>query len=124
MTTRVVSDGYFLTLTVKKAGKLHLNLFRLSQNKNPTKHGGTRHHILIGVLLTKDTDSRIIICIIRLWTRLTTAIGDKNMDAATDAKTSVEEAQRELQRKRDESGEKFVPRFFEKVDGRWVPKFK
>ena len=53
MTTRVVSDGYFLTLTVKKAGKLHLNSFRLSQNKNPTNRGGTRHHILIGVLLTQ-----------------------------------------------------------------------
>jgi hypothetical protein len=44
------------------------------------------------------------------------------MEAATDAKTAVEDAQRDMRRKRDESGEKHVPRFFEQRDARWVPK--
>ncbi|OCH88964.1 Oxysterol-binding protein [Obba rivulosa] len=58
----------------------------------------------------------------RLWSRLTQAIIAKDMEAATEAKTAVEESQRELRRKREESGERFVPRFFEQKDGRWVPK--
>ena len=46
------------------------------------------------------------------------------MNAATEAKTAVEESQRELRRKREESGQTFVPRFFQQdKDGRWVPKF-
>lgn len=61
----------------------------------------------------------------RLWSALTDAIQARDMDAATDAKGAVEDAQREDRRKRDEKGETFVPRFFEKQsDGRWVPKFK
>jgi len=59
----------------------------------------------------------------RLWKGLTEAIAAKDMDAATEAKTLVEEAQREVRKKRDESGEKHVPRFFELRDGLWVPKF-
>lgn len=47
------------------------------------------------------------------------------MNAATEAKTAVEESQRELRRRREESGQTFVPRFFQQdKDGRWVPKFK
>jgi len=60
----------------------------------------------------------------RLWADLTRAILAKDMEAATDAKTTVEDAQRELRRKREEGGEKFVPRFFELRDGRWVPKLE
>jgi hypothetical protein len=59
-----------------------------------------------------------------LWADLTRAILAKDMEAATDAKTTVEDAQRELRRKREEGGEKFVPRFFELRDGRWVPKLE
>lgn len=59
----------------------------------------------------------------RLWKDLTKAIADKNMDAATEAKTIVEETQRDLRRKREESGQHYVPRFFECRDGRWMPKF-
>jgi hypothetical protein len=44
------------------------------------------------------------------------------MEAATEAKGAVEDAQRELRRKRDELGETHTPRFFELKDGRWVPK--
>lgn len=46
------------------------------------------------------------------------------MEAATRAKTAVEDAQRDLRRRRDESGEVFVPRFFELRDGRWYPKLR
>ncbi|QRV76481.1 oxysterol binding protein [Ceratobasidium sp. AG-Ba] len=59
----------------------------------------------------------------RLWTKLTDAIHHKDMDAATDAKAEVENAQREAARKREESGAKHVPRFFEvNKQGQWVPK--
>lgn len=58
----------------------------------------------------------------RLWTRLTQAINAKDMDAATEAKSAVEERERELRRKREESGEVFTPRFFALSNGRWEPK--
>ncbi|KAH0838730.1 hypothetical protein J3R83DRAFT_7084 [Lanmaoa asiatica] len=58
----------------------------------------------------------------RLWHKLTQAIEAKDMEAATRAKTAVEDAQRDLRRRRDESGEIFVPRYFELRDGRWYPK--
>ncbi|KIJ60085.1 hypothetical protein HYDPIDRAFT_43494 [Hydnomerulius pinastri MD-312] len=57
-----------------------------------------------------------------LWQNLTKAIREKDMEAATEAKSAVEDAQRELRRRREESGEKFVPRFFEMREGRWEPK--
>ena len=60
----------------------------------------------------------------RLWYKLTQAIEAKDMEAATRAKTAVEDAQRDLRRRRDESGEVFVPRYFELRDGRWYPKLK
>ena len=61
----------------------------------------------------------------RQWSALTRAILSKNMDAATNAKCAVEDAQREDRRLRDERGEKFVPRFFElRSDGRWEPKIQ
>ncbi|KAG8220235.1 hypothetical protein J3R82DRAFT_1274 [Butyriboletus roseoflavus] len=58
----------------------------------------------------------------RLWFNLTQAIEARDMEAATRAKTAVEDAQRDLRRRRDESGEIFVPRYFELRDGRWHPK--
>ncbi|KAG9310320.1 hypothetical protein JVU11DRAFT_9444 [Chiua virens] len=58
----------------------------------------------------------------RLWQKLTEAIVAKDMEAATRAKTAVEDAQRDLRRRRDENGEVFVPRFFELRKGRWCPK--
>lgn len=60
----------------------------------------------------------------RQWIKLTNAILAKNMEEATKAKQEVEEAQRDDRRVRDEKGEEFVPRFFENVDGRWLPKFQ
>jgi len=46
------------------------------------------------------------------------------MERATEAKSMVEDAQRELRRRREEIGETFVPRYFERRDGRWEPKLK
>jgi len=60
----------------------------------------------------------------RLWKALTDAINDRNMDAATDAKTEVEEAQRQDNAERDRANKKHEPRFFEQVNGRWQPKFQ
>ncbi|TDL28969.1 oxysterol-binding protein family [Rickenella mellea] len=59
----------------------------------------------------------------RLWKALTDAINEKNMEAATEAKSAVEDAQRIERRKREQNGEEFVPRFFEIRNGRYVPKF-
>ena len=60
----------------------------------------------------------------RLWSHLTEAILLKDMEQATVAKTAVEDAQRDLRKKREESGEVHTPRFFEVVDGRWMPKLE
>lgn len=62
--------------------------------------------------------------IIRLWSKLTAAIAKKDMEAATEAKATVEDAQRDDTKKRDESNEKFVPRYFELRDGLWHAKFR
>ena len=61
----------------------------------------------------------------RLWSKLTEAIKNKDMEAATIAKTTVEGAQRESTRRREQFGVKHEPRFF-KVDkaGRWLPKIQ
>lgn len=59
----------------------------------------------------------------RLWSQLTKAINAKDMEWATDAKSTVENAQREDRKRREEKGQVHVPRFFEFKGGRWVPKF-
>ncbi|KAG6849795.1 hypothetical protein H0H93_005045 [Arthromyces matolae] len=56
----------------------------------------------------------------RLWQDLTTAIGRKDMEAATDAKSAVEDAQRERRKRLEETGGKHEPRFFTLKNGRWV----
>jgi len=58
----------------------------------------------------------------RLWSKLTQAINSKDMEAATEAKSAVEDAQREMRRKMEESGQKHAPRFFQLRGGRWEPK--
>ena len=58
----------------------------------------------------------------RLWSKLTAAIAAKDMEAATESKAAVEDAQRDVAKQRDESGEKHVPRFFELRDGLWLAK--
>ncbi|KAF8203312.1 hypothetical protein BJ912DRAFT_1019046 [Pholiota molesta] len=60
----------------------------------------------------------------RLWNDLTEAILNKDMERATIAKSSVEDAQREERKRREENGVPYVPRFFEKVDSQWLPKLK
>lgn len=59
----------------------------------------------------------------RLWSKLTAAIDHKDMEAATEAKSAVEDAQRDMRRRMEESGQKHTPRFFQLVNGRWQPKF-
>jgi len=59
----------------------------------------------------------------RLWSKLTSAILTKDMEAATEAKTEVEESQRALRKKRDEHGERHLASFFVHKGGRWHPKF-
>jgi len=58
----------------------------------------------------------------RLWKALTQAIINKDMEAATDAKSAVEDAQREQRRKMEGSGQTHVPRFFQLRNGRWEPR--
>lgn len=69
---------------------------------------------------------RIIITLdpFRLWSKLTAAIANKDMDAATESKAAVEDAQREDAKKREESGEKYVSRYFELRDGLWHARFE
>jgi len=56
----------------------------------------------------------------RLWRELTRAITARDMDAATGAKTTVENAQRELRA----TGAKHTTRFFELRDQYWVPRIQ
>lgn len=57
----------------------------------------------------------------RLWRDLTQAILAKDMDAATEAKTAVENAQRELRA----TGVKHTTRFFElRDDHSWAPRIR
>lgn len=62
----------------------------------------------------------------RLWGKVTAAIKAKDLDAATDAKSAIEEAQREAARQREANGETFKPRFFKPTgkNGEWRPDFK
>ncbi|GAA6006133.1 hypothetical protein JCM11491_002043 [Sporobolomyces phaffii] len=60
----------------------------------------------------------------RLWSKVTHAIKQNDIDAATDAKSEIEDAQRESARIRDEKGEKFVPKYFKLSEkGEWRPSF-
>jgi hypothetical protein len=53
----------------------------------------------------------------RLWSKVTAAIKRNDQDAATDEKNKVEEKQRDLARQRDESGEKWSPKYFAVKNG-------
>jgi len=46
------------------------------------------------------------------------------MEAATQSKAAVEDAQREATKRREESGEVWVPGYFELRDGLWQAKFQ
>lgn len=60
----------------------------------------------------------------RLWSGVTAAIKKKDLDAATDAKTAIEDAQRESARQREEKNEKFDPKYFVLEDDEWRPKIR
>ncbi|GJN92580.1 hypothetical protein Rhopal_005610-T1 [Rhodotorula paludigena] len=61
----------------------------------------------------------------RLWSKVTAAIKTKDMDAATDAKTAIEDAQRAAAKEREAKGESWAPRFFKPSGkgGEWRPVF-
>ncbi|KAM0754205.1 Oxysterol-binding protein [Meredithblackwellia eburnea MCA 4105] len=59
----------------------------------------------------------------RLWSGVTAAIKAKDLNAATEAKTAIEDAQRETAREREEKGDTFTPRFFVLKDGEYRPNF-
>lgn len=62
----------------------------------------------------------------RLWSKVTAAIKTKDMDAATDAKTAIEDAQRAAAKEREAKGESWAPRFFKPSGkgGEWRPVFR
>jgi len=60
----------------------------------------------------------------RLWSKLTTAIANKDMEAAQNAKSAVEDAQRDLAKEREAKGTPYKPRFFEFKDGLWIAKIQ
>lgn len=60
----------------------------------------------------------------RLWSGVTAAIKAKDLDAATEAKTTIEDAQRDATREREEKGLQWESRFFELRGGEWRPKIR
>lgn len=60
----------------------------------------------------------------RLWSKLTAAIANKDMEAAQAAKLEVEESQRALAREREAKGIVHKQRFFELRDGLWQAKIE
>lgn len=58
-----------------------------------------------------------------MWAKLTQAIKTSDMAAASIAKSEVEDAQRELAKKREANGESAPePRFFMPAGEKWMPK--
>jgi Oxysterol-binding protein len=81
--------------------------------------------IIITVVNTLSGSARLtILYSCRLWSKLTAAIRKNDMEAATQSKAAVEDAQREATKRREESGEVWVPRYFELRDGLWQAKFQ
>ncbi|ORZ39657.1 hypothetical protein BCR44DRAFT_55878 [Catenaria anguillulae PL171] len=51
----------------------------------------------------------------RVWSKVTVAIGDNDMDTATEEKNKIELRQREKRIEREEKGEEWSPRFFKLI---------
>jgi len=58
----------------------------------------------------------------RLWHKVTLGIKARDMNAATEAKSAIEEAQREDTRRREANGLSWEPRFFTLHNDRYIPK--
>lgn len=96
--------------------KLHRNMSNRRNLKSPMSLGG---------IYLVNTETLVDRYVYRLWTHLTAAILEKNMERAQEAKSAVEDAQREERRRRDELGLIHSTRFFEQdPSGRWVPKVR
>ncbi|KAK0568803.1 Oxysterol-binding protein OBPa [Tilletia horrida] len=57
----------------------------------------------------------------RLWSKVTEGIKERNLEKATEAKTAIEDAQRQAVKRRDEKGEKWVPKYFTAKGERFYP---
>lgn len=77
---------------------------------------------MVSSLISHELVPLLTIALFSLWSKLTQAINSKDMEAATEAKSAVEDAQREMRRKMEESGQKHAPRYFQLRAGRWEPK--
>jgi hypothetical protein len=54
---------------------------------------------------------------------VTAAIAAKDLDAATNAKSTIEDAQRDLAAQRETNGTVFQPHYFKLATDQWVPDF-
>ncbi|GAA96293.1 uncharacterized protein L969DRAFT_91740 [Mixia osmundae IAM 14324] len=59
----------------------------------------------------------------KLWSKVTAAIKKNDLDAATDAKTAIEDAQRDRAKDRDHKSETHEPKYFVLKGDEWAPKF-
>jgi hypothetical protein len=59
----------------------------------------------------------------RLWSGVTSAIKKKDLEAATDAKSSIEDSARDQTRMRDEGGGTWKAKFFELKKGEYRSSF-
>lgn len=57
----------------------------------------------------------------RLWTKVTKAIINKDLDGATDGKTEIEDAQRADAKVREDKGVEFEPRYFKLEGDEYLP---
>ena len=58
----------------------------------------------------------------RLWSKVTAALLQRNLDLATEEKTAIEEEQRRAAKEREDTGVDFSSFWFDCVDGSWVSK--
>ena len=60
----------------------------------------------------------------RLWSKVTQAIKEKNLDKATESKSAIEEKQRALAKEREENAEKWEPKFFVQRGEKYHPRME
>jgi len=58
----------------------------------------------------------------KLWRKVSLALMANDQETATDEKFTIEEAQREAVKDREESGITYEPRYFRNEDGEWIYK--
>jgi len=68
----------------------------------------------ITVAQQEDRESR------RLWRHVTAALFQNRIDVASRSKRWIEQRQRSEAKERAEKGQTWMPKYFRKVDGRWI----